>query len=103
LNIQPGGITGGMIAGNAINSSRIMDGEVTQADLASGSVGTDELQNGAVTPEKLADGSLVTSVNGFTDDVTIVGDGGITVGSNSGQIVISFGFSSSIRWKEDVE
>lgn len=103
LNIQLGGISNNMIATDAITSSKILDGEVKQSDIGVGAVGSAQIQDGSITAVDIAPGEVVTSVNGLSGDFDIVGNGGVQVNEGDGTIEISFGFSSSIRWKEDVE
>ncbi len=57
--------------------------------IAFGGVGTNELANNAVTAGKIAFGQVVRSVNGITDQVTLVAGQNITVTPNGNTLTIA--------------
>lgn len=110
-------VTTAKLAPEAVSTATLADGAVTSAKLgpsavvgdvlADGSVTSSKLANGAVTAAKVATGAVVSTLNGLTDDVRLVGGDDITItpSADEGTITISTednGFPSSRRWKTNV-
>ncbi len=57
--------------------------------LTSGSVTTEILADGAVTEEKIADGQVVKSLNGLTDDLTLLAGNNIGIEVNGSEITVT--------------
>lgn len=57
--------------------------------LADNGVGTNNLVDGAVTSTKLASNAAVTTLNGLTNGITLVGEAGVTVSESGSTITIS--------------
>ncbi len=62
---------------NLLSSTAVLRPEGTGLD--PGSINTEHLANGAVTGAKIADGAVVRSLNGLTDEVTLVAGDNVTI------------------------
>ena len=94
------------LADNAVTSGKLGASAVVDDALANGAVTSPKLANGAVTAAKVGTGQLVTTLNGLTDGVRLVGGDNIRITPNfsGGTITIEAtdGDRSSRRWKTDI-
>jgi len=107
-------ITSVKLADDAVTSAKLGPGAVTESALVNGAVTTNKISNGSVTADKVATGQLITSLNGLTDNVRLVGGDNVTVtpSEQGGTITIDVDGRgrfdtasdqpSSRRWKADV-
>ena len=114
--LAPQSVTTTALAEGAVTSVNLGGRAVVESALADGAVATRKLANGAVTAAKVAAGQLVTTLNGLTDGVRLVGGDNVTITPNpaAGTIIIEAdrteldadgadaGLPSSRRWKTDV-
>jgi hypothetical protein len=103
--LAPGAVGTSQLAGGAVTSAKLGPSAVTGGALADGAVTTAALANGAVTAQKVNTGELVTTLNGLTDAVRLVGGNNVTItpSAGAGTITIDAGVQrSSRRWKTDV-
>ena len=61
LAIAEGGVTQAMLAPDAVDSARVVDGSLVAADLASGAVTAAKIAPGAVTSSGIADGTVASA------------------------------------------
>lgn len=94
------------LADNAVTSGKIGASAVVGDALADGAVTSPKLANGAVTAAKVATGQLVTTLNGLTDGVRLVGGDNVQITPNAAGGTITIEATddrrSSRRWKTDI-
>jgi len=71
---------------------------VTSAKLADDAVITSKLRNDSVTGEKIGSGQVVKSLNGKTDDITLVEGSNITIAPSGNTLTISATGSAGCGW-----
>ncbi|MFH1278629.1 MAG: hypothetical protein ABIK65_09640 [Candidatus Eisenbacteria bacterium] len=99
LSLEDGGITASKLGDGAVMGQKIADGAVSHAKLGDGAVWTVNIDNGQVTTEKLADssvtsakiahGAVVRSLNGKTDDLSLLAGSNVTITPGDGTLTIS--------------
>jgi hypothetical protein len=108
VKLAPSAVSTATLADGAVTSAKLGPSAVVGDVLADGSVTSAKLANGSVTAAKITTGAVVSTLNGLTDDIRLIGGDDITVTPNddAGTITISTednGSPSSRRWKTNVE
>jgi len=85
-------------AAYSLNAQSVADGAVTESKIAFNAVTTSKIHDNAVTGSKIPNGQVVRSINGKTDDVTLVEGANVTITPSGSALTISSTDTTGNDW-----